>query len=248
MRDELSSAPLGVARLSRNLARRLERGEHLVLWGPTGSGKTTLLAAIKSLLHDRACGCSDQTRSLDDIARALEQALPHVVTHGASRRTARARLWWAADSEPVVLLLDDVGTVGNAMKSFLRRLRGKIAGVMLAFDIDSPRERARLRAQHLGCQTLRMPPLPGRIQRVLLTREWAACGLPAVTPPVVRQLMRAAHGRPGWVITCSALARDPMYWRGGAVRVSILATDTELRLRTSKRALQYPPGTQVRTR
>jgi hypothetical protein len=127
-------------------------------------------------------------------------------------------------------------------------LRGKIAGVMLAFDIDSPRERARLRAQHLGCQTLRMPPLPGRIQRVLLTREWAACGLPAVTPPVVRQLMRAAHGRPGWVITCSALARDPMYWRGGAVRVSILATDTELRLRTSKRALQYPPGTQVRTR
>ena len=233
----MRSAPLGISRLSASLARRLEAGEHLMLWGPTGSGKTTLLAAVEQRLHGRACARTQETRSLDDITGALANALPHVPTRGVTRKTARARLWWAADRDPVVLLLDDVGSVGTAMKSFLRRLRGGIAGVLLAADVDSPRERARLRGQRLGCQPLRMPAFGSRTQRVLFSMEWDACGLPPLTVPIGRLLIRAARGRPGWIITCCALARDPGYWRGREVRVPALILDTEVRLRTSKRPI-----------
>ncbi len=133
--------------------------------------------------------------------------------------------------------LDDVGHVGTAMKSFLRRLRGGIAGMMLAVDVDSPRERGRLRAQHLGCQTLRMPPLEGKAQRALLETRWAARELPTLSVTVRRQLIRLAYGRPGWIIACVDLARDRAYWRGNTAQSAVLALDTELRLRTSKRAL-----------
>ena len=235
--ERADAAPLGIRRLSWLLSRRLLAGEHLLLWGPTGSGKTTLLMAIESQVRGRPCARTLQTRSLDDITCALERAYPGVATRGMSRRTARGRLWRAADREPVVLLLDDVGHVGTAMKGFLRRLRGGIAGVMLAADVDSPRERARLREQHLGYQTLRMPPLAGKAQRVLLTTQWAACELPALPLAVGRQLIRAAHGRPGWIVMCAELARDPVYWRGNTVKPALLALDTELRLRASKRAL-----------
>lgn len=234
---EHNARPLGIRRLSGTLSRRLLAGEHLVLWGPTGSGKTTLLTAIESEIRARPCARTLQTRSLDDITCALERAYPNVETGGISRRAARGRLWWAADREPLVLLLDNVGHVGTAMKGFLRRLRGGIAGVMLAVDVDSPRERARLREQHLGYQTLRMPRLAGRALRVLLTTQWAARELLTLPAPVRRQLIRAAHGRPGWLILCAELARDPMYWHGNTVQAAILALDTELRLRTAKRSL-----------
>jgi len=235
--DAPDAIPLGIRKLSFSLARRLLAGEHLVLWGPIGSGKTTLLTAIESRVLGRPCGRTVQTQSLDDITCALERAYPNVATRGESRRTARERLWWAADRDPVVLLLDDVGHVGTAMKSFLRRLRGGIAGVMLAVDVDSPRERGRLRAQHLGCQTLRMPPLEGKAQRALLETRWAARELPTLSVTVRRQLIRLAYGRPGWIIACVDLARDRAYWRGNTAQSAVLALDTELRLRTSKRAL-----------
>ena len=235
--DALDAIPLGIRKLSFCLARRLLAGEHLVLWGPTGSGKTTLLTAIESRVLGRPCGRTLQTQSLDDITCALERAYPNVATRAVSRRTARERLWWAADRDPVVLLLDDVGHVGTAMKSFLRRLRGSIAGVMLAVDVDSSRERGRLREQHLGCQTLRMPPFPSRAQRALLETRWAARELPALPVTIRRQLIRAARGRPGWIITCADLASDRTYWRGDTAQSAVLALDTELRLRTSTRAL-----------
>ena len=152
-------------RIAQDLADRLTRGEHLVLWGPIGSGKTTLLAAIRRRIADRACASAPVTQSLDDITQAFERAFPGVPTQGIPRRAARARLWRAADRAPAVLLLDHVGMVNTAMKGFLRRLRGGIAGVLLVFDIDSPRERARLRTQHLGCLSVRIPALPSRVQR-----------------------------------------------------------------------------------
>lgn len=229
--------PLGLRRIAQHLADRLMRGEHLVLWGPIGSGKTTLLAVIRRRLVDRACASESATQSLGDITRALERAFPGVPTQGIARRVARARLWRAADQASAVLLLDHVCTVSTAMKGFLRRLRGGVAGVLLVFDIDSPRERARLRAQHLGCLSVRIPALPSRVQRGLLAAHWPRDERPHPGPAVVRLLIRAARGRPGWIIVCAQQASKPKYWGANGLKARVLALDAELHVRALKRQL-----------
>lgn len=234
----------GLRRTSRELAQRLAKGEHLVLWGPIGSGKTTLLVAIQRRLASGACALAMTTESLDDITRTLERVYPNTPTYGISRRAARARLWRAADREPAVLLLDHVSAVSTAMKGFLRRLRGGIAGVLLVFDIDSPRERAGLRARHLGCLSVRIPALPSRVQRGLLAALWPADEHPYPCPADVRRLIRAARGRPGWIAVCAELAGEPKYWCADGVKVGILALDTELRIRPVKRS---QPDRKTRT-
>ena len=237
------SAPRGLRRITRELARRLAQGEHLVLWGPTGSGKTTLVATIQRHLAIGVCSCATVTQSLDDITQALERAYPTVPTDGISRRAARMRLWDAADRERAVLLLDKVTRVSTAMKGFLRRLRGGIAGVLLVFDIDSPRERARLRAQHLGCLSVRIPALPSRVQRRLLAARWPINTHPHPDRATCRLLIRAARGRPGWIVACSQLAREPRYWCADALKVRAPSLDTELKVRALKLPLCVSEGT-----
>lgn len=244
--DQQMPGPLGLRHITRNLAQRLVQGEHLVLWGPRGSGKTTLAAAIQQRLAGRACGRTAVTHALDDITRALECAFPSVPTHGIPRRTARQRLWRAADREPAVLLLDHVSAVGTAMKSFLRRLRGGVAGVLLIFDIDSPRERTRLRARHLGCLSVRIPALPSRVQRALLAGLWPPGQCPPPRPATVRLLIRAARGRPGWITACAQLAREPRYWRVDGVKARVLALDCELQIRGFKRQFADSPGSSTK--
>jgi len=62
----------------------------------------------------------------------------------------------------------------------------------------------------------------------------------AVSRPAVREavrllsranLVRAARGRPGWIMQCAALSADPRYWLDGQLRAHVLTLDTELRLR-----------------
>jgi len=218
--------------LAATLAESLSRGQHIVLWGPRGSGKSTLLLAILQKLGNAHCALSVATSSLDDITRALERAYTGTQTSGLTRRAARSRLWWAADAEPGCLLLDHVTRVPSAMKGWLRRLRGGVAGVMLAVDVDSPRERERLRGLKIGCMNLRMPPPPTRTLTRLLAQSWETqAALPLATPDR-RMLVRASRGRPGWLVQCAALATDSRYWVGAQLRVHILALDTEMHLRS----------------
>jgi hypothetical protein len=217
--------------LATKLAVGLLYGQHIVLWGSRGSGKTTLLNAVLQELGNAHCALSPTTRSLDDITRALERAYSDTSTTGLTRRAARLRLWWAADAEPGCVLLDHVTRVPSAMKGWLRRLRGGVVGVMLAVDVDSPRERERLRGPKIGCAMLRMPPTASRTLTRLLVHSWktrTALPLPA---PARGRLVRAAHGRPGWIMQCTALSPDPRYWLDGQLRVHVLSLDTEMRLR-----------------
>ena len=223
--------PRGIRRQAADLARRLRAGEHVALLGPRGSGKSTLLDAVAQALDGTPCGRSARTDSLDDITTAWQQAYPEVRTRGVRRRTARARLWAAADAETGVLLLDDARVVNTRMKGQLRRLRGRIAGVALTFDVDSPRERAALRQQRLGCTVVNMKPLAARVQRRILREHWAQRGLPALAQSDEGELIRAARGRPGWLVACAELAADPRYWRGDGLRTTRLALDTEIALR-----------------
>jgi energy-coupling factor transporter ATP-binding protein EcfA2 len=214
-----------------SLAEDMRRGRHVVLWGPRGSGKTTLLHAVLNELGDVHCALSGSTRSLDDITRALERAYSQVATQGLNRRAARARLWRAADAEPGCVLLDHVTRVPAAMKGWLRRLRGGLAGVMLAVDVDSPRERERLRALKIGSIALRMPPTSSATLSRLLHASWTQQSTATLSTPAQRALVRAARGRPGWLLQCVELGCDSRYWDDGRLRMAALILDTEMRLR-----------------
>jgi ATPase family associated with various cellular activities (AAA) len=217
--------------LIASFASDMRRGRHVVLWGPRGSGKTTLLNAVLHELGDVHCAFSASTASLDDITRALERAYTAVPTRGLKRRAARARLWRAADVEPGCLLLDHVTRVPAAMKGWLRRLRGGLMGVVLAIDVDSPRERERLRSMKIGSTTFRMPPAASGMLSGLLKSSWAHSATYPLPAQARRLLVRAARGRPGWVTQCVALASDRRYWREGQLKTELLVLDTEIRLR-----------------
>jgi len=219
------------------VARRAARGEHITLWGPRGSGKTTLLFDLQLLLGKSYCAYSGTTQCLDDITRSLERAYGDVATSGLTRRAARGRLWRAADAERGVLLLDHVTEVGTAMKGWLRRLRGGVVGVVMAVDVDSPREREQLRARRLGCTSVRMKPLAARTISHDLVAQLQAAGVPPLPVPTRTVLVRAARGRPGWVVTCAALAAHERYWRDRRLKERLLAGDTELTLRGAPDAL-----------
>ena len=222
---------MGIATLSRGLADRARAGQHIVLWGPRGSGKSTLLGAIERRIGSTPSARTDRTATLEDVTGALERAYPRTPTRGVPRKVARVRLWVAADRDPAVLLLDHATGIGTAMKGWLRRLRGGIAGIVLAVDVDSSRERAALRRFRLGSAAVRIPRLSSPLAATLRRREWAEQRLPELPTVVARALLRGAQGRPGWIVLCSSLAADPRYWRAGALSSAILRTDTEMALR-----------------
>jgi hypothetical protein len=227
-KDDVSTStpPLGIAALSRIVARRALAGQHLVLWGPQGSGKTTLLKAVETRLTETPCARTSRTASLDDISRALERAYPGTATKGVRRRVARARLFAAADQRRGVLLLDHAHIGGTAMKGWLKRLRGGVVGIVLAVDVENARQRRALSPYAFGTATLRMPALAPRHLRRLLRSDWDRRTLPLLSSQDQRALVAAAQGRPGWILHCTALAADPRYWMGDRLRTSLLCTDT----------------------
>jgi hypothetical protein len=219
--------------LAVELERRLLRGEHLSLLGPRGGGKSTLLGALHTRLLAAGVpsALSTRTASLDDLTRALERAYPGVDTREISRRAARSRLWIAADRRAGVLLLDHFRCRSTAMVSVLRRLHGKIAGVLTAVDVDSERERSRARPWRYGAMSVRMPPTPTRRLRRLLYSLSDELELAPLAPGVERTLLEAARGRPGWIVQCLQLAREPRYWCPYGPLVSVLCVDTEAAVR-----------------
>jgi energy-coupling factor transporter ATP-binding protein EcfA2 len=218
------------------LIPRLLDGEHVVLYGPRGSGKSTLLQHLHAAIASRACPCAlaPATAHLEDITRALESAYPEIDTAGLARRRARARLRGAADRNEGVLLLDHVTAVSTAMIGFLRRLRGGIAGVVLAVDVETEREVKYLRKRQLGTSTLPMPRLSARRLRRLFRAHCADRSIPRIALRQEDQILRAARGRPGWIVHCARLIDHNRYWRDGHLYVTVLCTDTEIVLRQPK--------------
>ena len=219
--------------LTTLLEQRLLRGEHLTLYGPRGSGKSTVLAELHARLQRNAipCAYSTSTAALDDITRALERAYPGVDTLEVGRRTARVRLWYAADRRSGVLLLDHFRCNGSAMVSFLRRLHGKIAGVLTAVDVAVEKERSRMRPWRYGAMSVRIPLATARQLRRLLEERWRTLQLPPLDGDATHTFVEAARGRPGWIMKCSELAREQRYWCAYGPLVSVLCVDTEAEVR-----------------
>lgn len=234
--------PLSGRHFETDVMTRLQRGEHLVLYGPRGSGKSTLLASLHARIVQTGipCALSTVTAHLDDITRAFAWAYPDIDTTTLPRRKARARLRMAADRNEGVLLLDHVTNVSTAMIGFLRRLRGGIAGVLLAVDVEKERDGQRLRHRHLGTLSLPMPPAPTKRLRVLFRHFFAKHPLPRIPPNQERQIIRSAHGRPGWIVQCARMIPEGRYWCGEKLRASLLCVDTEIALRQAHLKLLPP--------
>ncbi|MGH8291043.1 MAG: ATP-binding protein [Steroidobacteraceae bacterium] len=235
---------LHASELATELERRLLCGEHLTLFGPRGSGKSTLLAKLHShfVAVGIPCAYSAVTSSLDDITRALERAYPGVLTHEIPRRAARSRLWLAADRRSGILLLDHFSSVSNAMVYLLKRLHGKVAGVLTAVDIDDQWERSRIRRpSRYGAMLVRMPLTPTRQLRRLLYALTGGLGLPPVPSGVEQKLLQAARGRPGWIAKCAELACEPRYWCEHGLLASVLCVDTEAAVRYRALEMLRPP-------
>lgn len=229
--------PLSGRHFEADVMLRLRRGEHLVLYGLRGSGKSTLLARMHARLTHAGipCALSTATAHLEDITRAFAQAYPHVDTTSLPRRKARARLRMAADRNEGVLLLDHVTAINTAMIGFLRRLRGGIAGVLLAVDVERKRDGQHLRHRHLGTFTLPMPAAPPRRLRKLFRDCCGKHRMTPIQPREERAIIRAARGRPGWIVQCIRLIRQERYWHHKTLLVSVLCLDTEIVLRQGLR-------------
>ena len=230
---------------STSLQSRLLRGEHLTLLGPRGSGKSSVLQDLYAQLRRKGvpCAYSSVTSSLAHITGALERAYPGVDTSEITRRTARVRLWNAADRRPGVLLLDQFCGASTAMVAFLRRLHGKIAGVLSAVDVDDERERRVVRPWRYGALSVRVPlASKAQLRRLLLERA-ADLGLSEFDAPAQERFLAAARGRPGWIIDCTELARLPGYWCEHGPLVSVLCIDTEVAVRYKSLEMLRPDST-----
>lgn len=227
------SLSVDIKRFESALLTRLRRGEHLVLYGPRGGGKSTLLADLHARIarHGIPCALSYATAHLDDITRAFERAYPDVDTTLLPRRKARARLKTAADRHEGILLLDHVTDISTAMIGFLRRLRGGIAGVLLAVDIEKHSDAQLLRHRHVGTHTLPMPATSPRRLRKMFHDACATRPTTSLARKAERDILRAARGRPGWIAQCARLIRERRYWRHETLLVSVLCLDTEIMLR-----------------
>ncbi|HZS41775.1 MAG TPA: ATP-binding protein [Polyangia bacterium] len=220
---------LGRTTLIASLWERARDGQTVLLHGPVGSGKTAILDELRrrAARLDVPCGISPQTATLGDLTRALTQAYPVVDPTGRTQRRLRSGLRLAIAARPGVLLLDHVVAAGAAVKGFLRSLRGTGLGVVLAGDVEHPRDHARLRALGLAYREIAIPPLDGRYCARLL-----ADGAHALLVEGDRiALVRMAEGRPGWALAIARRLSDERYWSGDRVRLELLRADVSIALR-----------------
>ncbi len=225
----LTVAELGVtrARFAAMLSRHLVRGEQLAVYGPRGVGKTTLVCALGRNLGRRRvpCAIAVHTGALSDITEAL-RAIYSVGGVDLPQRRLRSRLQSATERQRGVLLLDHVSNVTLAMRSFVRSLRGGLVGVGFFVDADTKAEHERMRSWHLGHQEYEIPSMSFSALRQLLSDEsWSD------VPEIQEHVVRAAKGRPGFIVHCIELAARDDYWKQRRLLVNTLCSHAEVATR-----------------
>ena len=113
-----------------------------------------------------------------------------------------------------------------------RRLRGGIAGALLVVDVDSPRERERMRDWHAGALSIRMPLMPNRTLHQVLAA--ATQDPPEIESRTLRRIVRMARGRIGWIRECARRLQMREYWRDDRLHLAVLCMDTEMAVRESR--------------
>ena len=189
-----------------------------MLLGPVGIGKTTILREVARDVRARGipCGLAPRTATLRDVTAALAEAYPTVQGAARTQRSLRGSLRLAVDGRPGVLLLDHLVGAGTATRGYLRSLRGTGLGVVIAADVDTPRDKARVRELHLGHDEVEVAPVVTRSMSRLLDSGLAGRTLPGpVSQPERRRLVVGARGCPGRIVMLLQIIGDPTYWRDG---------------------------------
>jgi len=203
-------------------------GKTVLVFGPIGIGKTAILRELQRRVAaaGRPCGYASRVTALGDVTRALGDAYPEVSAHERTQRSYRASLRMAVEVRPGVLLLDHLARAGTGLRGFLRSLQGTGLGVLLAGDVEYPRDRARLRELRLAYREEEVPPLTPRQLRRVLEDGLRARTLPWPLGERDRAvLLDAAQGRPGRVVAFAERLADAQYWEDGHLRVARLTGD-----------------------
>jgi hypothetical protein len=200
-------------------------GEHAVIFGPIGVGKSALLSAVGRDLRARGTrvGLAPRLEGLADVTAALARAHPDVEVGAVSARIARSRLRNANENCSCVLLLDGVEGAGTMTKGILRSLRGSGTGVLLAVDVNDPRDRAAMRGRHLARREIEIPPLRANTIRTILhaaVKDRLLAGVLGAED--LSGLAHACDGLPGRAKFFAAQLAKPTYWNAGRVRVHAL--------------------------
>ena len=218
---------IGRETLVRELMRRLERGETVLVHGPVGSGKTVIGEMIVRRARDgrRAAGRAERTNRLVDFGDAYPGA-----TRGAtSARRALSRLREVVEARPGVVVLDHLGQTGTAFKGALRSLRGTGLGILLLADVDAPRDHARVRALGLTQHELPLPRLHANTIRTILRRALASEVLPrALDDEELAAFVSAAEGLPGRAIAFAKALANGDAWLAGRPRVAWLKSEAAI--------------------
>jgi hypothetical protein len=210
----------GRRRTLEMLEAGLVPGRTIVLHGPTGAGKSAVLEALESRARVRgiAAGRAANARNVGDLTSALLAAHPGVDRSGGWPRV-RARLREEAEKRRSLILLDHLENIGTAFKHLLFSLRGTRASVVLAADVDHPRDHARVRALGLSHQEIALAPLHPSSMRALLRALLRARALPhRLGPEDFWLLCRIARGLPGRAVWLADALGDPEAWRAGRIR------------------------------
>jgi energy-coupling factor transporter ATP-binding protein EcfA2 len=216
-----------------DVAALMLRGQTVLLYGPMGIGKTAILEAVRQAVEKehRPGGFSAQTRLLSDLTAALLQAYPAVTIEGRTQRQIRSTLRLAVENNPAVLLLDHIHEAGTQFKGYLRSLRGIGLGVLFAADVEVPRDHESFRSMHLAYREMEVPPLPSRYLRRILENLLAEKSLPYPLTDADRSaLLKAAHGRPGWMLMIGDLLQSADYWSCGRVHVESMQADIMIKI------------------
>jgi len=201
----------------RLLAKALS-GRTVLLLGPVGNGKTTILREVARDVRARGipCGLAPRTATLRDVTAALAEAYPTVQGAARTQRSLRGSLRLAVDGRPGVLLLDHLVGAGTATRGYLRSLQGTGLGVVIVADMDTPRDKARVRDLRLGHDELEVPRVGGRTLMGLLDSGLGGRTLPGLlSQPDRRRLVDGARGCPGRIVLLLHVIGDPAYWRDG---------------------------------
>ena len=222
----MTAALIGRERVFAAVCRLLDAGQTVLVYGPVGAGKTALIDAVaaRARAHGIPLGISRKTETLGELTAALARAYPDVDAHSGSKRRARARLRLTAEVRPGLLLLDHVGDTGTMFKATLKALRGTGVGVLLAADVEKPRDHERARGLRLAFHELALLPLGAVAMKRVLARALASVSLPfRLSEEDLRDLVRAAEGVPGRAVSfASALEKTSAWTSQGRPRVAWL--------------------------
>jgi AAA ATPase-like protein len=227
---------IGRKKIVEALVSLAGQGETVLVHGPRGIGKSAILAEVARKIRaaGKPCKVWPQTEAFGDVVLGLAEVYPDVQVVGRNHRQLRNAFRLAIEADPGVLILDHFTGTGTAMKGFLRHLRRSGLGILIAAEVDHPRDRARLRHMMLSPWEVPVPPLPPKHLRIAFDDALRDFALPhPLDEAGTIALLGMTRGRPGWIRSALERLSVPRYWSNGKVLVDLLEIDVTIEISES---------------